>query len=145
MVHSIEPPGLLRSLKAAYYSAAAAADRLHWGPTRAEAFWEHMQALSWGRPMLYLYSCDDPLAHGARITELVAEKRQRGQDVQARCWDSSEHVGHLRRHKEEYTRLLLGHLARCEASAGGSSSHEQRPGGGCGGGQAAGPLPHARL
>ncbi len=153
VVHSIEPPGLLRSLKAAYYSAATAAERLRWGPTRAEAFWEHMQALSWGRPLLYLYSCDDLLAHGARITELVAEKRRRGQDVQARCWDCSEHVGHLRRHREEYTRLLLGHLARCEASVRGSSSHEQRQGGGSsgggssgsGGGQVAGPLPHARL
>ncbi|PRW20960.1 26S proteasome regulatory subunit [Chlorella sorokiniana] len=128
VVHSIEPPGLLRSLTSAYYSAASAAERLRWGPTRAESFWGHMLDLSWGRPLLYLYSEDDPLAHGARITELVAEKRRRGQDVRARCWDSSEHVGHLRRYREEYTRLLLGFLADCEAAAG--SGRDVQGGGG---------------
>lgn len=126
MVHSLEPPGLLRSLKAAYYSAASAAERLRWGPTRAQSFWDHMLCLSWGRPLLYLYSSDDPLAHGARISELVAEKRRRGQEVRARCWESSEHVGHLRRHRDEYTRLLLGFLEDCEASSISSRQDPQR-------------------
>ena len=131
VVYSLEPPGLLRSLKAAYYSAASAAERLRWGPTRSQSFWDHMLALSWGRPLLYLYSSDDPLAHGARINELVAEKQRRGQAVRARCWDSSEHVGHLRRHRGEYTRLLLGFLADCEASIG---SRQEPPRGGNGSG-----------
>lgn len=130
VVHSIHPPGLLRSLRSAYYSAASAAERIRPGPTRAESFWGHMLRLSWGRPLLYLYSSDDPLAHGARISELVAEKRRRGQDVRARCWESSEHVGHLRRHRGEYTRLLLGFLADCEAAVAGQQAQQRGSGSG---------------
>lgn len=127
VVRSIEPPGLLRGLRSAYYAATSAADRLLPGPSRGEAFWGAMLRLSWGRPLLYLYSADDPLADGAKISELVAEKRRRGHGVRARCWGASEHVSHLRHHREEYTRLLLGLLAEASAAA---AQQQARP---CGG------------
>lgn len=93
------------------------------GTDRGAQFWGRMQRLSWGRPLLYLHSADDPLCDGAKVAELVEDKQRRGHDVRSRCWAQSEHVAHLRHHRAEYTALLLSFLSDAAAA------HE----GGCGG------------
>ena len=47
-----------------------------------------------------------------RLAELVAARRQKGicAEVREVRWQVSEHVGHLRKHPEEYTAALLGFL-----------------------------------
>jgi pimeloyl-ACP methyl ester carboxylesterase len=61
-------------------------------------------------PTLYLYSRDDPLACAAKLDGLVAARRAAGADARAHCWPESPHVGHLRRHPEQYKRLVLEFL-----------------------------------
>ena len=50
-----------------------------------------------------------------RLDELVAARRQKGTCAEVRevRWQVSEHVGHLRKHPEEYTAALLGFLKSC--------------------------------
>ena len=50
-----------------------------------------------------------------RLAELVAARRQKGTCAEVRevRWQVSEHVGHLRKHPEEYTAALLGFLKSC--------------------------------
>jgi len=112
VIAQTEPPSLARSAKSAYYSAATA---LFSGRQRHLAFWENMLRLGWGRPLLYLYSADDPLCDGSKVDELLQQKRAAGQRVSARRWQKSGHVMHFRHHREEYTALLLGFLAEAAA------------------------------
>ena len=53
--------------------------------------------------------------HTHRLAELVAARRQKGTCAEVRevRWQVSEHVGHLRKHPEEYTAALLGFLKSC--------------------------------
>ena len=50
-----------------------------------------------------------------RLAELVAGRRQKRACAEVRevRWQVSEHVGHLRKHPEEYTAALLGFLRSC--------------------------------
>ena len=50
-----------------------------------------------------------------RLAELVTARRQKGicAEVREVRWQVSEHVGHLRKHPEEYTAALLGFLKSC--------------------------------
>ena len=50
-----------------------------------------------------------------RLAELVAARRQKRACAKVRelRWQVSEHVGHLRKHPEEYTAALLGFLRSC--------------------------------
>ena len=100
-----EPPSLSRWLKMSYYEVTT---RLR--PHRYLNFWANMERVDWGKPFLFLYSQDDALCSAAKLDELVAEKRARGQDVAARRWERSEHVAHFRHHRQEYTALLLHFL-----------------------------------
>ncbi|KAL4451602.1 hypothetical protein ABPG75_007264 [Micractinium tetrahymenae] len=131
-----EPPGLARSLRAAYFSAAS---WLLGAERRRRAFWANMLRLGgpgWGLPQLFLYSADDHLCDGAKLDELVAAKRAAGQRVSARRWQHSQHCGHFRRHREEYSQLLLDFLGGLQAEAG--AGHGS---GGSGGGGGSIPLP----
>lgn len=78
------PPGFRRWLLARYI--AANVWLRGWSGGMA-AYWDGLVRMGWGRPQLFLYSRDDPLANAARIDQLVAQKRALGQDVRARCWD----------------------------------------------------------
>lgn len=113
VIAASEPPSMRRRLKSSYYAAMSALQPLLHprSPPRFQQFWGNMERLSWGRPLLFLYSADDPLCDAAKVDELVAEKRRRGQDVKARKWERSGHVAHLRHHSDEYTDLLLQFLA----------------------------------
>lgn len=75
-----------------------------------------------------------------QVSELVAEKRRRGHDVRARCWQNSEHVAHMRHHRREYSDLLLGFLAELQLTGEGAAE-----GGAPGGGSVGLPVPRARL
>jgi pimeloyl-ACP methyl ester carboxylesterase len=113
VIAASEPPSMRRRLKSSYFAAMSALQPLLHprSPPRFQQFWGNMERLSWGRPLLFLYSADDPLCDAAKVDELVAEKRRRGQDVKARKWERSGHVAHLRHHSDEYTDLLLQFLA----------------------------------
>lgn len=77
-----------------------------------------MAALNWGLPFLFLYSLDDPLCDALKLKELIAEKRSRGQIVEAVEWEKSEHCGHLKHHKDEYATALTAFLEKVMAGGG---------------------------
>ncbi|XP_077994570.1 uncharacterized protein LOC144448264 [Glandiceps talaboti] len=62
-------------------------------------------------PILMMYSSDDPIGSAA-ANEKIADswKRDLGYNVQAKCWDSSPHVEHMRKHKAEYVDVLYNFL-----------------------------------
>ncbi|KAL4433428.1 hypothetical protein ABPG77_010281 [Micractinium sp. CCAP 211/92] len=129
-----EPPGLGRALRATYYSTAS---WLMGRERRGQAFWANMTrlgGLGWDRPQLFLYSADDHLCDGAKLDELVAAKRAAGQRVSARRWQRSQHCGHFRRHREEYSQLLLDFLAGLQAESGAAQASGSGGGGGSAGG-----------
>lgn len=63
---------------------------------------KEMEDLSWNRPLLYLYSTDDPLCDAVALKELLERKKHRGQDIKSISWENSEHCGHMKVHREEY-------------------------------------------
>ena len=65
-----------------------------------------------GVPSLYLYSADDPLCDVAKLESLLAARKQAGADVRSVRWETSQHVGHLRSHPQEYSEALLQFLER---------------------------------
>ena len=89
-------------------------------------FWAAMREDELSAATLYLYSMDDPLCDGAELTKLIEERRalveaaartpdsnfHRAKEVACKCWPVSEHVGHLRKHPDEYKEALLGFLAK---------------------------------
>lgn len=129
-----EPPGVGRSLRLAYFAAAS---RLAGAERRRHDFWANMLRLGgpgWDRPQLFLYSADDHLCDGAKLDELVGAKRAAGQRVSARRWQRSQHCGHFRRHREEYSQLLLDFLAGLHSEAGAPQAGGSGSGSGGGGG-----------
>lgn len=80
VVKTVIPPGLKRWALTRYIQASLWLQNF-------EGIYQNFARLGWGRPQLFLYSADDPLADAARIDGLVEEKRRRGQDVRARRWD----------------------------------------------------------
>ena len=70
-------------------------------------------------PTLSWPCCNSPWLACRQVSELVEYKRRCGQAVRARCWPRSEHVSHLRHHRQEYTQLLLGFLAEISLGGGG--------------------------
>lgn len=90
-----------------------------------EKYWAALKNDPLPAATLYLYSEDDPLCDSVQLTSLIEERRaasaakshhheqqhqQPAISIESRCWEISEHVGHLRKHPEEYTRLLLDFL-----------------------------------
>lgn len=70
-----------------------------------------------GAPVLILHSADDALCESEPVAAFEAALHARGRrDVTRRCWAQSEHVQHLRRHPEEYGRLVGGWLERAIAA-----------------------------
>ena len=61
-------------------------------------------------PSLYLYSDDDPLCDVAKLRSLISTRRLAGAAVAERRWAVSQHVGHLRRHPQEYKAAVLDFL-----------------------------------
>ena len=52
-------------------------------------------------------SVDDRLCDVVELEKLIAEKRRRGQRVEAVRWEQSQHVTHLRLHTAEYRSAVL--------------------------------------
>ncbi|PRW59268.1 transmembrane 53-A-like [Chlorella sorokiniana] len=136
------PPGWRRWALTRYIQASM---RLRGPDGGMAAYWANLRRMGWGRPQLFVYSRDDPIADAIEIDKLVAEKRALGQDVRARCWKKSAHCAHLKHHTGEYTHLLFGLLEEVQGhSRGGGSNIGSSSGGsshsGSGGGTA-GALP----
>lgn len=53
-------------------------------------------------PQLFLYSTGDKLVPHTDITEIIEFRRSLGVNVQSVQWDDSDHVAHLRKHREAY-------------------------------------------
>ena len=64
-------------------------------------------------PMLFFYSCDDPMSDLRAMEELIEHLRaQSTNDIIGKCWSLSEHAGHLRRHMDEYIQILDTFLSK---------------------------------
>ena len=57
-------------------------------------------------PALILFSNDDPVAFPEGCERCVEKWRGLGMDVTSKKWDSSPHVSHFYKHREEYLKLL---------------------------------------
>lgn len=57
-------------------------------------------------PALILFSNDDPVALPEGCENCVTKWRDLGMDVTSKKWDSSPHVSHFYKHREEYLELL---------------------------------------
>ena len=64
-------------------------------------------------PQMYLYSKGDKIVNYKYIDQVVAHRKKLGVDVTSHCWDDSEHVQHLRKHREPYINLCTTFLQRC--------------------------------
>ncbi|XP_070559824.1 transmembrane protein 53-like [Ptychodera flava] len=66
-------------------------------------------------PILMLYSLDDPIG-SAKANEQLSEiwKRDLDYQVQSKCWDSSPHVEHMRKHRAEYVDAVYKFLNTLE-------------------------------
>lgn len=106
------PPGVRRWAWIRGVDAMRHLDTLIAGRSRAERYWESMLRAGRGVPQLFLYSKDDRLCDVVKLEELIAEKRQQGQDVIAVRWEHSKHVAHLRHHPTEYRAALQPFLER---------------------------------
>jgi hypothetical protein len=70
-----------------------------------------MTELDWGKPMLFMFSDDDPLCDPIKLEELIKEKIKRGQKLRAIKFDSpSEHCGHFKKHTGQYAHILRSFL-----------------------------------
>ena len=99
------------------HEAGAAGER---GPRLAEGYgstWHEHEAWSGAERSLGRASWPKavPPCFRDRLAELVAARRQKGTCAEVRevRWQVSEHVGHLRKHPEEYTAALLGFMKSC--------------------------------
>ncbi|GJP42632.1 hypothetical protein CLOM_g2176 [Closterium sp. NIES-68] len=109
---AISPPSTLR--RTLVRSAATALDWLllpEFERQRA-AQWQSLLHSSVLAPVLLLCSTDDQLAPIAFIRKYAGEAEARGATVKAVEWSTSEHVGHLRHHRREYTAALHAFLER---------------------------------
>ena len=80
-----QPPSLKRTAMVISLNAAFALTPLLYGD-RPKLYWNAMREFNVG-PALYLYSDDDPLCDGRRLTELISDKRALGQDISAVRWE----------------------------------------------------------
>ena len=80
-------------------------------------FWSFMCKDPANCPHLYLYSVADKLIPYKDVDQMIAERRSRGVDVSAQCWDDSAHVSHFVAHRETYITACLGFLERCSHAA----------------------------
>jgi hypothetical protein len=63
-------------------------------------------------PLLFLYSSADTLVSHEYVEPFVASLAARGRDVTSICWDDSEHVRHMLKHRNAYFRAIDVLLAR---------------------------------
>lgn len=64
-------------------------------------------------PMLYLYSTADKIIHAEDVEDMIDRRRKLGVDVNAVCWDDTDHVSHLRKHPEQYADACEKFLYSC--------------------------------
>lgn len=61
-------------------------------------------------PALFLVSKTDPIGAVASNQRVRESWESKGIQVTWKCWDRSPHVGHFRKHPEEYVQLMFNHL-----------------------------------
>lgn len=61
-------------------------------------------------PALMYVSKTDPVGAERSNDSVRQDWESKGIPVTWKCWDRSPHVGHFRKHPEEYIQLLMGHL-----------------------------------
>ncbi|XP_055532292.1 transmembrane protein 53-A-like isoform X1 [Wyeomyia smithii] len=65
-------------------------------------------------PAIFFVSKTDPVGTEEANTRVKDSWESNGVKCTFKCWDRSPHVGHFRRHTEEYTELLFSHLRQLE-------------------------------
>ncbi|XP_072172220.1 uncharacterized protein [Diadema setosum] len=66
-------------------------------------------------PALILFSRDDHIATAKENDELVHQWRKHLEnDLYVKCWQSSPHVGHLQKHRDEYEESVYGFIGKLQ-------------------------------
>lgn len=67
-------------------------------------------------PALILFSRDDHIATAKENDELVDQWRKHLEnDLYVKCWQSSPHVGHLAKHRDEYEEAIYGFMGKIKS------------------------------
>lgn len=64
-------------------------------------------------PQLFMYSKMDKIISYRDIEEVIAYRRSMGRDVDAICWENSEHVAHFRQHEKAYKEQCYLFVEKC--------------------------------
>ncbi|XP_064624945.1 transmembrane protein 53-like [Lineus longissimus] len=64
-------------------------------------------------PQLYLYSKADRMIKYSAIERVIKHRSSRGIEVTSVCWDDSDHVSHLRAHRESYMKKCYDFIDSC--------------------------------
>lgn len=62
-------------------------------------------------PILYFYCYSDPMCDATKMEDLLTKQRQAGLTVLSKWWYESEHVQHVKWHREEYLSELSHFLS----------------------------------
>ncbi|XP_058829416.1 transmembrane protein 53-A-like isoform X1 [Topomyia yanbarensis] len=65
-------------------------------------------------PALFLVSKTDPVGTVEANTRVKDSWESNGVKCTFKCWDRSPHVGHFRKHTEEYTEILFSHIRQLD-------------------------------
>lgn len=61
-------------------------------------------------PALFLLSKNDPIGTVKSNKIFLQDYQAKGIHCTWKCWDVSQHVGHLKMHQQEYLKLIQNHL-----------------------------------
>lgn len=61
-------------------------------------------------PTLFLCSKNDPIGSEKINLNFLGKYKEKGISCTWKCWDVSDHVGHLRLHRHEYLSAIHSHL-----------------------------------
>lgn len=112
-------PGLLTTLMKVCYMAFGfigySFDKVlrMFGMSLRKTIYDKMLYSQDGCPELYLYSEADEIILSTDIDELIACRRLQSVDIVTKRWSDSQHVQHLRKHKEEYVKACYDFLHKC--------------------------------
>ena len=84
-----------------------------WSSTSTDDFYSKMAEDPLRCPQLFLYSKADKLIDYRDVDYIIDVRRSKDVLVMSLCWEDSEHVSHLRQHRETYMKQCHDFLDLC--------------------------------
>lgn len=84
------------------------------GAAPAPWCWDYVMQEEVTTPTLFLYSTSDKIVNSEDIEEIAVAKEKAGREVMKVCYEDTEHVAHLRLHRESYVNALVQFIQLCQ-------------------------------